>query len=81
MTMHVLDLLRGFSSCLWAAMTQMIVQRLAGAASFTTTTTTAGIGIFHERSDHDPRESVSRWKPEFQSDFSRRMAWCLPRQK
>src|SRR5688572_2810426 len=26
----------------------------------------------------DPRETVSRWRPEFQSDFARRMAWCLP---
>jgi hypothetical protein len=26
----------------------------------------------------DPREAVSRWRPEFQRDFARRMAWCLP---
>jgi hypothetical protein len=24
----------------------------------------------------DPRETVSRWRPEFQADFARRMAWC-----
>jgi hypothetical protein len=24
----------------------------------------------------DPRESVSRWRPAFQRDFARRMAWC-----
>ncbi len=27
----------------------------------------------------DPRETVSRWRPEFQSDFARRMAWCRDR--
>lgn len=26
----------------------------------------------------DPRETVSRWRPDFQRDFARRMAWCLP---
>lgn len=26
----------------------------------------------------DPRESVSRWRPDFQKDFARRMAWCVP---
>lgn len=26
----------------------------------------------------DPRESVSRWRPAFQRDFAKRMAWCLP---
>lgn len=26
----------------------------------------------------DPRATVSRWRPEFQRDFARRMAWCLP---
>jgi hypothetical protein len=25
----------------------------------------------------DSRESVSRWRPEFQRDFARRMAWCV----
>ncbi len=25
----------------------------------------------------DPREGVSRWRPEFQQDFARRMSWCL----
>ena len=24
----------------------------------------------------DPRETVSRWRPDFQRDFTRRMAWC-----
>lgn len=24
----------------------------------------------------DPRESVSRWRPDFQKEFARRMAWC-----
>jgi len=24
----------------------------------------------------DPRETVSRWRPDFQRDFARRMAWC-----
>ena len=27
----------------------------------------------------DPRETVSRWRPAFQSDFARRMAWCRDR--
>jgi hypothetical protein len=27
----------------------------------------------------DPRETVSRWRPDFQSDFARRMAWCRDR--
>ncbi|NJN05679.1 MAG: DUF1593 domain-containing protein, partial [Rhodobacteraceae bacterium] len=27
----------------------------------------------------DPRSTVSRWRPDFQSDFARRMAWCRPR--
>jgi len=25
----------------------------------------------------DPRQTVSRWRPDFQRDFARRMAWCL----
>jgi hypothetical protein len=25
----------------------------------------------------DPRSTVSRWRPDFQSDFAKRMAWCL----
>jgi hypothetical protein len=25
----------------------------------------------------DPRETVSRWRPAFQHDFARRMAWCI----
>lgn len=25
----------------------------------------------------DPRETVSRWRPEFQADFARRMRWCV----
>jgi len=24
----------------------------------------------------DPRDTVSRWRPDFQADFARRMAWC-----
>ncbi len=26
----------------------------------------------------DPRTTVSRWRPDFQADFARRMSWCLP---
>lgn len=26
----------------------------------------------------DPRTTVSRWRPDFQADFAKRMAWCLP---
>jgi hypothetical protein len=26
----------------------------------------------------DPRETVSRWRPDFQRDFAKRMTWCLP---
>lgn len=29
----------------------------------------------------DPRETVSRWRPDFQRDFARRMAWCLAEEK
>ena len=29
----------------------------------------------------DPREPVSRWRPDFQRDFAERMAWCLPEAK
>jgi Protein of unknown function (DUF1593) len=29
----------------------------------------------------DPRESVSRWRPDFQRDFAKRMAWCVPEAK
>jgi hypothetical protein len=29
----------------------------------------------------DPRETVSRWRPEFQADFARRMAWCVQQGK
>ena len=25
----------------------------------------------------DPRSTVSRWRPDFQRDFAKRMAWCL----
>ena len=25
----------------------------------------------------DPRETVSKWRPDYQRDFARRMAWCL----
>jgi len=28
------------------------------------------------RDGFDPRTTVSRWRPDFQSDFARRMAWC-----
>jgi hypothetical protein len=27
---------------------------------------------------YDPRTSVSRWRPDFQADFAKRMRWCLP---
>jgi hypothetical protein len=27
--------------------------------------------------DFDPRTTVSKWRPDFQSDFARRMSWCL----
>jgi hypothetical protein len=26
----------------------------------------------------DPRHSVSRWRPDFQQDFAKRMSWCKP---
>jgi hypothetical protein len=26
----------------------------------------------------DPRTTVSRWRPEFQADFARRVSWCRP---
>jgi hypothetical protein len=26
----------------------------------------------------DPRSTVSKWRPDFQADFAKRMAWCLP---
>lgn len=29
----------------------------------------------------DPREPVSRWRPDFQRDFAKRMAWCVPEEK
>ncbi len=29
------------------------------------------------REDFDPRETVSYWRPEFQREFARRMAWCV----
>ncbi len=28
--------------------------------------------------DVDPRTSVSRWRPDFQREFARRMSWCRP---
>jgi hypothetical protein len=28
--------------------------------------------------DFDPRATVSRWRPDFQREFSRRMSWCVP---
>jgi hypothetical protein len=30
------------------------------------------------REGFDPRTTVSRWRPDFQRDFARRLAWCLP---
>ena len=27
---------------------------------------------------NDPRTAVSRWRPDYQRDFARRMAWCVP---
>jgi hypothetical protein len=36
-------------------------------------------GWYRDRSDgEDPRELVSRWRPDFQRDFARRMSWCVP---
>jgi hypothetical protein len=32
------------------------------------------------REGFDPRETVSRWRPVFQKDFARRMAWCRSEQ-
>jgi Protein of unknown function (DUF1593) len=29
----------------------------------------------------DPRDAVSRWRPDFQRDFAKRMAWCVPEKK
>jgi Protein of unknown function (DUF1593) len=29
-----------------------------------------------EKPESDPRVEVSRWRPEFQKEFARRMAWC-----
>lgn len=26
----------------------------------------------------DPRSTVSKWRPDFQSDFAKRMSWCRP---
>jgi hypothetical protein len=28
--------------------------------------------------DFDPRSTVSRWRRDYQKDFAKRMAWCLP---
>ena len=28
--------------------------------------------------DSDPRHDVSRWRPDFQRDFAKRMTWCVP---
>jgi hypothetical protein len=28
--------------------------------------------------DFDPRSPVSKWRPDYQKDFAKRMAWCLP---
>jgi hypothetical protein len=27
--------------------------------------------------DFDPRTTVSRWRPDFQADFAKRMSWCV----
>jgi hypothetical protein len=35
-------------------------------------------GDLPARESFDPRETVSRWRAEFQRDFARRMQWCLP---
>ncbi len=32
---------------------------------------------FPKSDSYDPRHTVSRWRPEFQLDFARRMAWCV----
>jgi hypothetical protein len=37
-------------------------------------------GWYHDlpaRAGFDPRETVWRWRPAFQADFARRMAWCV----
>lgn len=37
-------------------------------------------GWYHDlvaEKGQDPRQTVSRWRPQFQADFARRMAWCL----
>ena len=31
-----------------------------------------------EEGQEDPRLCVSRWRPDFQKDFAKRMAWCQP---
>ena len=35
-------------------------------------------GDLPARAGFDPRETVSRWRPDFQRDFARRMSWCVP---
>ena len=35
-------------------------------------------GDLPAQSGVDPRHTVSRWRPDFQRDFARRMAWSLP---
>jgi len=38
-------------------------------------------GWYHDRpaqAGFDPRTGVSRWRPDFQRDFARRMLWCVP---
>jgi hypothetical protein len=37
-------------------------------------------GWYHDLSatgEFDPRTTVSRWRPDFQADFARRMRWCV----
>jgi hypothetical protein len=31
-----------------------------------------------EKDGFDARTTVSRWRPDFQGDFAKRMSWCLP---
>ena len=33
-----------------------------------------------DKTDDDPRTSVSRWRSDFQLDFAKRMAWCSAKQ-
>lgn len=33
------------------------------------------------RDGFDPRTTISRWRPQYQADFARRMSWCRPDQR